>query len=84
MTDDDPRRYVVRMWLWIAAVLALLVLIALFYFAPFRTIEPGPAPSPQSSEWTTAPEGAAVKVELPKTPVTSVPLEPTPTSSPAQ
>jgi len=72
------------MWLWIFAVFAILVIIGLFYFAPFHTVTPEEesTPTAPSTEWTEAPTGPAVPVDLPKTPMTNVPEKPSQDASP--
>jgi hypothetical protein len=65
----------VRHWIWIAVVFGMFA-VALMWFLwdPFagkaRLDKPQEAASP-SAQWTTAPDGPQVKVDLPDTPVSS-------------
>lgn len=62
--------------------IAIIVLLAIWLLKPqAETTEPR-AQSTPSTEWTTAPEGPAVEVNLPETPMRNAPVEPTPTPSP--
>ena len=76
-------------WLWPLVVALLTALLVIWFFSPLGDVpvsEPAPERTP-SSEWTTAPEGPAVEVKLPVTPVRRAPAEtssPSPTASPAE
>jgi len=83
MTDQNVSRYGWKMWLVIAAALAALLAIVLLFYAPLRGPTPDEAPASPSTEWTTAPEGPAVQVDLPDTPMRNVPrATPSATSQP--
>ena len=73
MTDQNKSRYGWKMWLVIAAALAVLLAFVLLFYAPLRGPTPDEAPAQPSTEWTTAPEEPAVQVDLPDTPVRNVP-----------
>lgn len=63
-------------WLWLA-LLALFVVLAMAWAADplgwADEVQPAQRPVAQSSEWTTAPEGPRVPVDLPDVPVKAVP-----------
>lgn len=80
MTDPNISRYGWKMWLVIVTALVLLVAIVLLFYAPLRGPVPDEAPATPSTEWTTAPEGPAVPVDLPETPMRNAPRE-TPAAS---
>jgi hypothetical protein len=73
-------------WLWPIVIALLVAALVIWFFIRVADVSP-PAPQPErtpSSEWTTAPKGSAVKVDLPDTPMTIVPDEdtsPTPSES---
>lgn len=65
-------------WIW-TIVLILLAIGATFWFAkPLGESEKGATTKPvaQSTEWAPVPEGSAVPLTLPQTPLKSVPAEP--------
>lgn len=65
-----------KMTIGIVAILAIILFLSLFYFAPFAENAPDEQPvPPPSTEWTTAPEEPGVAVDLPDTPMTNVPAE---------
>ncbi len=66
-----------KMTIGVLVILAIILLLLLFYFAPFAETSPGEeqAPATPSTEWTTAPEEPGVEVDLPDSPITSVPAE---------
>lgn len=84
MSYDNSGSSPGKMGLWILIAFAVLALIGLFYFGPFRAVEPDaePTPTAPSTEWTEAPSGPAVPVELPETPMTNTPATPAPSGSP--
>ena len=66
----------VRYWLWPIVIALLGALLVIWLFAPSDD------PSQESrtnrapnSEWTTAPEGPAVQVDLPEAPIRRVPAQ---------
>jgi hypothetical protein len=64
-------------WLWLVA-LVVVVIGSLFWFAqPLGESEGDEAAKPvaQSTEWAEEPEGPAVPVTLPTTPLKNVPIE---------
>ena len=64
-----------KMTIGILVVLAILLFVSLFYFAPFAENPPEEPAPPPSTEWTTRPEEPGVEVDLPDTPMTNVPAE---------
>jgi hypothetical protein len=58
-------------WFWILTLFALLVLVVVWFADPLGKVEDAPTqpPAAQSTEWAPAPEGPAVEVKLPETPV---------------
>jgi hypothetical protein len=74
-----------RRWLWPIAIALLTALLVILLFRPSAeapVTEPAPTQTP-STEWTTAPEGSAVDVRLPKTPMRNVPADEQAESQPA-
>ena len=65
-------------WFWLILVFMLFALIVIWFLDPFGDVPtPPPAAEPTpSTEWTTAPEEPGVPVELPETPMTETPVEP--------
>lgn len=56
---------------WILTLLALLILTIVWFANPLGKVEQAPPPqaAAQSTEWAPAPEGPAVEVNLPETPM---------------
>ena len=77
MTYKPMGDWKVRHWIWAAVVFGMFA-VALMWFLwdPFagktRVTAPHETTAP-SSEWTTAPDGPKVEVDLPETPVTRSP-----------
>jgi hypothetical protein len=78
MTDPVREDKTPHKWIW-TIVLILLAIVATFWFArplgepeQVETVEP----VAQSTEWVPVPEGSAVPVTLPETPLRNVPAEP--------
>jgi hypothetical protein len=68
--DNPPSKRLLKV------VLVVVVIVAIFLVAkPLGYRQPAP-PEPQSTEWANEPEGPAVPVTLPKTPMTNVPEKP--------
>ncbi|HEX9806659.1 MAG TPA: hypothetical protein VGA34_07175 [Alteraurantiacibacter sp.] len=68
-----------RMLLGILVIIAIIVFVSLFLFAPFGDVVPKEKQAEKlpTSEWTTAPEGPKVQVDLPDHgPVTNTPADP--------
>lgn len=77
MSDPVRKTKTAGKWLW-PVVMTLFVIAALFWFAkPLGEPEKiGSAkPVAQSTEWAEEPEGPAVPVTLPTTPLKNVPVE---------
>lgn len=74
MTKPTPSSRSSSKWFWILTLLALLALfiLAVVWFAkPLGKVEQTPPPetAAQSTEWAPAPNGPAVDVKLPETPM---------------
>jgi hypothetical protein len=77
MSDPLREDSAMKKWVW-AFLLVLLAIGVTVWFArpwaePTKVETSGPAP--QSTEWAPEPEGSAVPITLPKTPMTNVPDE---------
>jgi len=74
-------------WFWPIVIVLLCALVVIWAFTPVtESPEPIPEQTPDPN-WTTAPEGPAVPVQLPDTPVRVVPADkasPSPTPRPEQ
>jgi len=57
----------------------MLVVVIVWFMNPLGQTADAPAPEEagQSTEWAPAPEGPAVDVTLPQTPMTNTPVQPT-------
>lgn len=66
-------------WFWILTLIAMLVVVIVWFMNPLGEVERAPTvkETGQSTEWAPAPEGPAVDVTLPQTPMTNVPVRPT-------
>lgn len=58
-------------WFWILTLLALFILVIVWFSDPLGKVEHAPPPetADQSIEWAPAPEGPAVDMNLPETPM---------------
>lgn len=58
-------------WYWLATLLAVLILVLIWFADPFAISEvrPGPRPTANPTDWTVKPTGPAVQVNLPTTPM---------------
>lgn len=58
-------------WFWILILLALFIVVVVWFANPLGKVEqPPPAQTvKQSTEWAPEPEGPAVEVNLPETPL---------------
>ena len=78
---SDRRRRTGRwsQWYWMATLLAVLILVLIWFADPFAVSEvrPGPRPTANPTDWTVEPTGPAAQVNLPTTPMRNSAAVPT-------
>lgn len=75
MVDSTPGRKPANRLIWLLAA-ALVIAVAFIWFAKpagESTQAPPAKPVAQSTDWTAEPQGPAVPVKLPDTPMTNTP-----------
>ena len=79
MTKPTPSSRSSSKWFWILALLALFILTIVWFANPLGKVEQAPPPetAAQSTEWAPAPDGPAVDVRLPETPMKNVVVDQT-------
>jgi hypothetical protein len=77
MSDQLGRSKNTKKWAWILVLVLLAIGAAVWFARPLRDAakEEPSRPAAQSTEWTPEPEGSAVPVNLPKTPMTNAPVD---------
>jgi hypothetical protein len=77
MSDPLGGSKTAKKWVRTLGLVLLAIGAAVWFARPLgepTMVEPS-RPAPQSTEWAPEPEGSAVPVTLPKTPMTNVPVE---------
>lgn len=86
MSDAPPGSSGSSKGLWIIILLIFLGLVIYWFANPMNDVgnapEPAPAPTAQPTDLAEEPEGPAVDVTLPQTPMTNVPAESAETPAP--